>query len=132
MTDITLTNNYFRFYIQSWISNEKGKVCDITNKKQNLTVHHMNVSFNELLREAFALSNIEYTFKINGLSADQISAIKENLVLLHQQKAKVVTVSYHLHQLYHKLNYRNISEEQYEVFKRYIKKQRQKSRKIFK
>ena len=66
------TNLYFREKINPELQKHKADKCDITSSKSGLTVHHVNVSFSELLHESFKINNIKYQTTIKGLNQQQL------------------------------------------------------------
>lgn len=127
MTDLTKSANYFRRYVTTTLLEHKDKKCIISGTKDNLTVHHLNIGFRELLEEAYEAAGLKYNHVLTGLSIEDRETIKSHLIKLHEEKAQYVTLSISLHKKYHELNQRNISPEQFEVFKRWCKKNKKRN-----
>lgn len=127
MTNLIKSTNYFRRYITEIILENKSKRCVISGTKDNLTVHHLNIGFLELLKEAYEAAGVTYKPYIVSLTVEEIEDIKYHLIRLHKEKAQFVTLSYSLHKKYHELNKRNISEEQFTIFKSWCKRNKMRN-----
>ena len=114
------TNLYFREKINPELQKHKAAKCDITSSKSGLTVHHVNVSFSELLHESFEINNIKYQTTIKGLNQQQLNDISDTLIKLHQKKAQYVTLTIKMHRKYHKA-VKTVSIQMYKLFKILIK-----------
>lgn len=132
MTNLLKTSHYFRVYVSDIKLASKANKCDITGKTKNLVVHHMNISYIELLREAFERAGVEYTSRMKGLTPRQIENIGNELVKVHREKVKFVTLSYDLHEKYHSLNQNDVTEEQYKLFKENVKKTNREKQRRYK
>lgn len=115
------TNLYFREQINIELQKHKADKCDISSSKNNLTVHHVNVSFADLLHEAFELNNIKYQTTITGLTQQQLNDISAVLIKLHQEKAQYVTLTNKIHKNYHR-SIKTVTLQMYKLFKTLIKK----------
>lgn len=127
MTDLTKSTNYFRRYITDVILENKDKKCNISGTKDNLTVHHLNISFLQLLKEAYAAANVTYRPHMINLTVEERKMIKEQLIKLHYEKAEFVTLSHSIHKKYHELNKNNISREQFDCFKKWCNKNKKRN-----
>lgn len=117
ITNLYYTVNYFRIFIDDIVLSNKDTKCDISGEKKNLVVHHLNIGYSKLLHEAFDNVNIKFQNRIADLTLDQIDLVKDELIKLHKEKAKFVTLTYGEHKRYHEIYKNEITEEAYKEFK---------------
>lgn len=117
-------NNYFRRNLTEWRQaslEEYDNKCIITHSKDNLDVHHINVTFQEIMAEAHVNLNIQQYRTLTNYSLVQLTLLKEEILRLHFKYGLGVPITHNLHKQYHFKYRNNISAETFYEFTNEIK-----------
>lgn len=101
-----VVNNYFRRHLIEWRQasfEEHNNRCIISNSTENLDVHHINVRFQDLLKEAHNNLNIKQHKVLTSYSIVDLTKVKQELLRLHFEYGLGVPINHSLHQQYHSI-----------------------------
>ena len=115
----TITKKYARYELRDWKYEAKRKAnntCYISNKHNDLEVHHANASFSEIFNEALNNLNLEYHYNTEEYTQEELDALTQEVLALHD---KVVAVVLHkdVHLELHKKYGSHVNMTQIEEFK---------------
>lgn len=119
-----IASNYFRRQVNEWRQaslEEHNRKCVITGDKDNLEVHHINVRFRDILKEAHANLNIEQHKLIINYSLVDLTLLKQELLRLHFQYGLGVPIAHNLHKKYHSIYKDEINSATFHAFANDIK-----------
>lgn len=100
---ITDLMNYLRGKVLDWrkqCSESHGNRCVITNKTENIQVHHI-YSFSNIVIETMQLVDIPIYPQVNMYLSDELAFIEETFKKIHTKYGAGVPVNKYLHELYH-------------------------------
>jgi len=92
------------------------KKCVITNKENNLQIHHLYKSYTKLLFETLNILNYPKYDDLNSYTEDQINKIKIKLFELHYKYGLGIPIYKSLHILFHKLYGKNPDQNDFNEF----------------
>jgi hypothetical protein len=100
---ITDLSNYLRGKILDWrkkCSEQYGNRCVITNKTENIQVHHIH-SFCNIVMKTMQLVDIPIYPHVNMYLNDELIIIEEMFKKVHDKYGAGVPINKYLHELYH-------------------------------
>ena len=100
---ITDLMNYLRGKILDWrkeCSEKNENRCVITNKTENIQVHHL-YSFSNIVIETMELLNIPILTQVNKYLDNELIIIEETFKKQHEKYGDGVPVNKYLHELFH-------------------------------
>lgn len=123
-TGDAVINNYFRRHLTEWRQaslEEYNNECIITHSKNNLEVHHINVTFQKIIAEAHVNLNIQQYRTLTNYSLVELALLKEEILRLHFKYGLGVPITHNLHKQYHFKYRNNISAQTFHEFSNEIR-----------
>ena len=118
---ISFLNDELRNAINPWKFDifNNSPFCDITGSTKDLEVHHININYSDLVKEA--IKNVNFNLKgiyRASYSYEEIAELKQEILRLHYEKAQGVVLTKEIHQEFHSIyGKENNTIEQYLEFK---------------
>lgn len=103
-TGDAVVNNYFRRHLSEWRQaslEEHNNKCIITHTTEDLDIHHLNIRFQDLLKEAHDNLNIKQHKVLTAYSIVDLTLVKQELLRLHFKYGLGVPITRKLHKQYH-------------------------------
>ena len=99
------TTKVMRKAVKKWRDEviESSPYCYVSNLSEDLEVHHAGLSFNQIFRQAHINLNIEYHKYIFEYNAEDVKALKKEIIRLHGMVDPIVLthdIHVELHQIY--------------------------------
>lgn len=123
-TGDAVINNYFRRHLTEWRQaslEEYNNKCIISNTKQDLEVHHLNVRFQDIMKEAHLNLNIQQHKTLTNYTLVELTLLKDEMSRLHFKYGLGVPITHDLHKQYHKEYCNDINAETFHEFSNKIK-----------
>lgn len=103
---ISLLNDELKKAINPWKFNilNNSPFCDISGSTKDLEVHHVNINYSDLVKEA--IKNVNFNLKgthISSYSYEDIVKLKQEILRLHYEKAQGVVLNKKIHQEFHSI-----------------------------
>lgn len=116
---ISEINNFFRNSIGDWKKNILDKfnnTCIITNKKDNIVIHHLE-PFNKMVSKTFDVLDIDFRNCLKDYTKEELNVLQNTFIKLHNQECNGVLITDELHKKFHKdYGYKNFSKENFDEF----------------
>lgn len=114
-------NAYFRQALHEWKEaslEECNHKCVISGSKDQLEVHHINKTFNEIVAKAYKNLGKQFRFRRDEYYLGELDEIAEEVVRLHFIYGLGVAVTRPLHRKYHREYDNNINPKTFHEFSR--------------
>lgn len=114
-----IASNYFRRQLNEWRQaslEEHNRRCVISGETENLDIHHINVRFKDILKEAHENLNKEQHRLVTQYSIVDLTLIKQELLRLHFLYGLGVPITHNLHKKYHSIYKDEINATTFHAF----------------
>lgn len=105
--------------------------CEVSGRKavksNKLDVHHKNISFDKIMRQAHDKLNIKYHKCILDYTKEDLEALVEEIKAIHKDSVEGIVLTHNLHMNLHGHYGKNPSEKDFKEFKRYHRTRQYKS-----
>lgn len=127
-TGDAVINNYFRRHLSEWRQaslEEYNHQCIISNNKEDLDIHHLNIKFEDIVIEAHRNLNIQQHRTLTNYSLIELTQLKQEILNLHFKYGLGVPITHSLHKQYHYIYRNNINAQTFHEFSNLIKSKEQ-------
>ena len=124
-TGDAVINNYFRRHLTEWRQaslEEYNSKCIITHTTEDLDIHHLNVTFKDIVEEAHTNLNIKPHKTLVNYSIVDLALLKDEILRLHFLYGLGVPISRKLHKQYHNIYKEDINATTFHEFANNYKK----------
>ena len=91
--------------------------CYVTGSTDSLEVHHSGLSFSQIFKMAHKNLDLEYKKYIFDYTYDESTALKNEIIRLHDE-VEAVVLTHNIHLELHQLHGTDVNMEQIEEFKK--------------
>lgn len=120
--ELNSTYSYLREAMAPWRAESlaRGKNrCAITGKKCGLTVHHNDVNFKTIMREAFTACNLIYSPDVHDFTREELERLSAVCLSLHFNHGLGIVLHYLVHKDLHRRYGVVVSEADFKEYKKH-------------